>query len=63
MSALGQKRTLELSRGMSALCQKQTSTVLLDHVVGNREQPRVFDDISREATGRAHLSLGQPSFP
>src|SRR6516162_2089442 len=24
MSALGQKRTLELSRGMSALCQKQT---------------------------------------
>jgi hypothetical protein len=29
-----QKRTWELAREMSALCQKRTSTALLDHLVG-----------------------------
>ena len=45
MSALGQKRTSEHVRSMSALCQKQTHAVqqlgsLLDNVVRNAEQRR-----------------------
>ena len=43
MSALGQKQTLELTRGMSALCQKRTfcaaaELALFDHFVGAGEQ-------------------------
>jgi hypothetical protein len=45
MSALGQKRTSEHVRSMSALCQKRTHAVqqlgsLLDNVVRNAEQRR-----------------------
>jgi len=32
-----QKRTLELSRAMSALCQKQTSACSFDQVISNRK--------------------------
>src|SRR5262249_20643190 len=35
-----QKRTLELSRGMSALCQKQTSACSFDYFVGKSEELR-----------------------
>ena len=34
-----QKRTSELSRVMSALCQKRTSTSSFDQVVGNGNTP------------------------
>ena len=45
--ALPQKRTSELSRGMSALCQKQTFPAaikrsLFDHFVGECEDVRVY---------------------
>src|SRR5215831_7040115 len=39
MSALGQKRTSELSHVMSALCQKQTFCRSFDYLVGAGEQP------------------------
>jgi hypothetical protein len=35
-----QRRTLELSRGMSALCHKRTFPRLLDNLVGAGEQRR-----------------------
>src|SRR6516165_2763974 len=46
-----QKRTSELTRVMSALCQKWTFTTLLDHLVGAGEQsPDVSWGVSRSLT-------------
>ena len=59
MSALGQKRTLELSRAMSALCQKRTRAVqqkhLFDHLVGARFCRIVTLGYLRERAGQAQL--------
>jgi hypothetical protein len=48
-----QKRTLELSREMSALCQKQTSAHLLNHLIGASKQRRRH--IKAERLGRLEI--------
>src|SRR5262249_14981601 len=61
MSALGQKRTSEHVRSMSALCQKRTHAVqqlgsLLDNVVRDAEQRRRQRE-PEHATNRTGMDL------